>query len=139
MMLSLLFNLHLNMLLKNNYSDGIGKAETYLTKLDSIGVKANIFKEKLSDIKLGRTISAGSQDLVLSSTLKTAKTNENNGNYEKAIKNYEKAINYLKDKGDDEQIAELYRKIAENYDKLGNIKKSLEYYKLAIGEKRETG
>ncbi len=135
----LTFQSALKYALKNNYSDGIGKAETYLTKLDSIGVKANIFKEKLSDIKLGRTISAGSQDLVLSSTLKTAKTNENNGNYEKAIKNYEKAINYLKDKGDDEQIAELYRKIAENYDKLGNIKKSLEYYKLAIGEKEKLG
>lgn len=125
--------------LKNNYQDGINKAETYLSKLDSIGVKANIFKEKLNDIKLGRTISAGSQDLALSSTLKTAENNENNGNYEKAIRNYEKAINYLNDKGDEEQIAELYKKIAENYDKLGNISKSLEYYKLAIDEKEKLG
>jgi len=133
------FQSALKFALNVDYQDGIGKAEVYLTKLDSIGVKQNIFKEKLSALKLGRTINAGSQDLALSSTIKTAETYENNGNYEKAIKNYEKAINYLRDKGDDEQIAELYRRIAENYDKLGNIPKSLEYYKLAIGEKEKLG
>lgn len=122
-----------------DYVNGINTAENYLTKLDSIGVKSNFFKEKLSDLKLGRTITLSSQDLALSSTLKSAEMNENNGNYEKAIKNYEKAINYLRDKGDDEQIAEMYRQIAENYDKLGNIPKSLEYYKLAIGEKEKLG
>ncbi len=133
------FQSALKFALNVDYQDGIGKAEVYLTKLDSIGVKQNIFKEKLSALKLGRTINAGSQDLALSSTIKTAETYENNGNYEKAIKNYEKAINILKDKGDEEQIAELFRRIAENYDKLGNIPKSLEYYRLAIGEKEKLG
>lgn len=133
------FKSALNYALKIDYAKGTNSAENYLTKLDSIGVKSNIFKETLSDLKLSRTINAGSQDLALSTTLKSAETNENNGNFEKAIKNYEKAINYLRDKGDDEQIAELYRRIAENYDKLGNISKSLEYYKLAIGEKEKLG
>lgn len=133
------FRTGLTYALKIDYQFGVNIAESYLTKLDSIGVKSNIFKEKLSDLKLGRTINAGSQDLAFSSAMKSAEMNENNGNYEKAIKNYEKAINYLKDKGDDEQIAELYRRIADNYDKLGNIPKSLEYYKLAIGEKEKLG
>lgn len=124
---------------KVKFQRGMEKAEAYLIALDSIGVKPNIFKETLGDIKLSRAINSESQNIVLASTLKTAETNEKNGNYDKAIKNYHKAINYLKDKGDEEQIAELYRRIADNYNKLGNISKSMEYYNLAIGKKEELG
>lgn len=122
-----------------SYKEGINKAETYLVRLDSIGVKTNIFKEKLSDLKIGKAIKTESQDIVLSSTLRAAENYEKNENYDRAIVNYEKAITYLKDKGDEEQIAELYRRIADNYDKMGNIPKSLEYYRLAIGGKEKLG
>lgn len=133
------FQSALNYALLTKYPDGIVKAETYLAILDSIGVKSNIFKETFNDIKLGRAIKSGSKDLALSTTIKTAETYKKNGNYAKAISNYEKAINYLTDKGEEEQIAELYRQIAECYDMAGNIPKSLEYYKLAIGEKERLG
>jgi len=124
---------------KVNYMKGINKAELYLSALDSIGVKPNIFKETFGDLKVGRAIKSESQDLALASTLKTAETYDKNGNHTKAIQSYEKAINYLLDRGDEEQIAELYRRIADNYNALGNISKSLEYYKLAIGEKEKLG
>lgn len=133
------FQSALNYALLTKYPDGIVKAETYLAILDSIGVKSNIFKETFNDIKLSRAIKSGSKDLALSTTIKTAETYKKNGNYAKAISNYEKAINYLTDKGEEEQIAELYRQIAECYDLAGNISKSLEYYKLAIGEKERLG
>jgi class 3 adenylate cyclase len=133
------FNSALDAATKINYQDGISKAETYILRLDSIGVKSNVIKKTFRDLKIGRSIKSGSKDLVLSSTIKAAENNEESGNYFKAIANYEKAINYLTDKGEEEEIAELYRRIAENYDKAGNIPKSLEYYKLAIGEKEKHG
>ena len=122
-----------------SYSKGVQTADIYLAKLDSIGVKPNPLKGAFGDIRIGRAIRSGSSDLALSTTIKTAETYEKNGNYDKAIKNYEKAIDYLRDIGEEEEIAELYRRIAENYDLMGNIPKSLEYYKMAIGEKEKLG
>jgi class 3 adenylate cyclase len=122
-----------------NYMEGIETAETFLVVLDSIGAKSNKLKQAFSDWKIGQSIREGSQDISLSSTLRNAENNEKNGNYFKAIRNYEQAINYLKDEGDDEQIAALHIKIAECYDKAGNITKSIEYYKLAAGEKEKLG
>lgn len=122
-----------------NFQNGIDKAEAYLIELDSIGVKSNLFKETMNDLNLGNAIRGESQDITLATTIKTAETNEKNGNYYKAIRNYEKAINILKNKGDDEQIAELYRRIADNYKNAGNISNSMEYYNLAIGKKEELG
>jgi adenylate cyclase len=121
------------------YEVGIQKAQFYLSKLDSIGVKASTLRETFGNLGVGRAIRSGSSDLALSTIIKTAETHEKNGNYYKAIKNYEKAIDYLADKGEDEEIAELYRRIAENYNLMGNIPKSLEYYKMAIGEQEKFG
>ncbi len=121
------------------YMKGIDKAELYLSGLDSIGVRSNIIKETFGDLKIGRTIKSGSEEIILNSTIKAAESYEKNGSYLKAINNYEKAINILKDRGEEELITDLYLKIADNYKNAGNITKSLEYYNLAIGEKEKIG
>jgi len=122
-----------------SYNRGITHAENYLARLDSIGVKSNIFKQTFNELGIGEVINDGSQDLSLSIALKSAEVYERNGNYESAIKNYEKAIHLYMDSGEDEQIPDLYRRIADNYNKLGNISKSLEYYDLTIEEQKKSG
>jgi adenylate cyclase len=122
-----------------NYTEGKKKARAYLDMLDTIGSKSSFFRETFGDLKIGQSIRDGSQEVSLSSTLRSAESAEENGNYFKAIGYYEKAINYLRDQGDDEQITEMYRKIAENYERAGNMPRSLEYYNLAAGEMAKAG
>lgn len=110
----------------------VSRTEAYLAELDSIGVKANIFKEAITDLHIGQMINDGSQDVNLNVILKSAESNEKNGNYQKAIEQYTKAINIYKDRGEDERIAELHKKISYNFDQLGDMAQAMEHMALGV-------
>jgi class 3 adenylate cyclase len=116
----------------SNNSEMVSRTEAYLARLDSIGVKSNIFKEAITDLRIGQIINDGSQDVNLSVILKTAETNEKNGNYQKAIEQYSKAINIYKDRGEEEEIAKLHKRISYNFDQLGDMAKAMEHMALGV-------
>ena len=120
------------------------EAEIYLEKLDSlkaIGYKTDegFIKSKWKSLRLGEAISNTSASINISTTLKLARVYENKQHYEKAIENYEKAINQLKNKGDSEEINKLQIKIAELYNLDGNYHQSLAHYQISMDISRKLG
>ncbi|MEO1053014.1 MAG: adenylate/guanylate cyclase domain-containing protein [Bacteroidota bacterium] len=122
------------------YSKGVDDANFYLAKIDSIAAegdlgKEGIFKRQLGKINLKEKIGNTSSDIAISTALKLASSYEKSGNYEKAIAQYEKALNLLSDQGDVEKVALLRSKIASLHQKAGNYKEALALYK-QIGENK---
>ncbi len=120
------------------------EVDIYLSKLDSlqdagVNLEGNFLKNLKNKIKIGEAISNTSQDLNISTLLKIAANHEKRENFDKAIENYQKAINLLQNRGEAKKIANLHIKIAELHKKAGNIKASLAYYQLGIKENEKVG
>lgn len=111
-------------------SDITQQASVYLDKLDSlVSKKQNSFLSNFKDLNIERMIHSSATDINLAAALKLAKTYENKKNYTKAIEQYQKSINYLKDKGDGDQVVEIKAKVAELYEKNGQYESALNSYK----------
>lgn len=106
------------------------QAENYLSELDDlVSKKQDSFLSAFKEISVGEMISSSATDINLAAALKLAKTYENRENYPKAIEQYEKSINLLRDKGDSDQIKEIKAKVAELYTKSGILDEALNSYK----------
>ncbi|MEM7106716.1 MAG: adenylate/guanylate cyclase domain-containing protein [Bacteroidota bacterium] len=106
------------------------KALDRIVMLDSLGADEGFLKKALRPLALGDKISSSSSGLKIKSVLKLAAIHEKKENYVKAIKNYEKAANLMRNQGDAKGVTELQAKIAELNQKAGNFKEALAYYQI---------
>jgi len=126
------------------YDPGIEQNETYLTKLDSIGLVRDggndaFWKKKIRNLGLAEIVSSTSSDFSISANIKLANNYEKNGNYLKAIESLEKAINLLTDKGEGERVRDLRERVADLQSKAGNYKEAIDSYQEIQLEKEKTG
>ncbi len=126
------------------YEEEIEEADEYLAKIDSIarvedGLKEGFLKSTLKRLKFGEKTASSTTDFNISANLKLARHYENNQNYYKAIKHNEKAINYMRNKGDAQGINQLHARIAELYEKAGQYEQAITYYEMAIRDGERIG
>ncbi len=115
---------------QSNHIDFAERALNMINKIDSIGINDGFLKKTLKPLGLGDKVSNTSINLRIGSLLKMAKLYENKENYDKAIQNYSKAVNLMRNLGDAEQVAETQIKIAELNKKSGNLKEAVAYYQI---------
>ncbi len=102
-----------------------------IIKIDSIGVKESFLKRTIRPLALGDKISNSSSGLKIKSLLKLAVIHEKKENYSKAIKNYTKVVDLMRDRGDAKGVTEIQAKIAEMNRLSGNYKEALAYYEMS--------
>jgi adenylate cyclase len=122
-------------------SKGFGVASTYLVKIDSLAstqgaLKDNVFSRTLRSLELGEKFSNASLDISIQQKIKNAENHEKNGDYEKAIENYEEAINLLRNKGDADRVNMLHTHISELRKLQGGEEEAIAYYEKAIEEQQ---
>lgn len=107
------------------------RSQTMLYKLDSIGVEEKSFlKRTIGPLGVGEKISSASQDIKINTILKMASSQEKKGNYPRAIENYKKAAQMMKNKGDAKAIADVHAKIAMLNQKDSNLTEAIAYYQI---------
>ncbi|MTI40241.1 adenylate/guanylate cyclase domain-containing protein [Fulvivirga lutimaris] len=107
------------------------RSQDMLAKLDSIGVEEEGFlKRTIGPLGVGDKISSASQDIKISTILKMASSQEKKGNYPRAIENYKKAAQLMKNKGDAKAIADVHAKIAMLNQKDSNLTEAIAYYQI---------
>lgn len=98
------------------------EADTYLRKIDELitsgKISESFISKTLGNLKVGQAINEGKKELVIQSEVKIAKSRENKGDLQGAIKHYEKVISLLKNKGDAAGIKEYQIKVAILLDSL---------------------
>jgi class 3 adenylate cyclase len=75
-------------------------------------IKESLFSKTMGNLGVGKAINQTSANLNINTELKIAAANEKNGDYQGAVKHYQKAINLLRNQGDTERITELQLKVA---------------------------
>jgi adenylate cyclase len=102
--------------------DYIPKSQEYLSEIDALvesgAIKENFLTKALKDIDVRETINNTSKDVQIQGELIAGKAQAKAGNYKSAIKHYENAIGFLREKGDEERINELQLKVAMFLDSL---------------------
>lgn len=81
-------------------------------------IKESLLSKTMGNLGVGKVINQTSAKLTISTELKIAAANEQNGDFQGAIRHYEKAINLLRNQGDAERITELQLKVALMLDSL---------------------
>lgn len=112
-----------------NNTDQISEAQSNVGRLDTLilysgGGKKSFLGNTFSDIS--SAVNKGTSDVGSIATLKEAERNEEEGDYEKAIENYEVLLNNYADLGDWEAVTETRVHIAELHEKLGNYEAALD-------------
>jgi class 3 adenylate cyclase len=87
-------------------------------RIESGEIKENFFNKAFNDIKIGEVIGSATNDLTIKSQINLGEADEKKGDYQAAMKHYQKAINLLKNKGDAEMINELNLRVAFILDSL---------------------
>jgi len=122
---------------KIDYTESDPLIGEYLEQIDAIAqrdkkaVEGNFFKRNLGNLGIGEVISETTDEVNISATVKMAESNEKAGYYAKAIENYQKAINLLRDKGNSQQITEIRTHIGDIYKQQNKLEDALDYYVLA--------
>jgi class 3 adenylate cyclase len=114
-----------------DYPDIAFKAEQYLDIIENItgdtsSKQDNVFKKTFRSI--GGGFQKTSTELNVNANLKLAEYYENNGNYNKAIENYRKAIANLSNLGEWARVYEIQEHIAGLYFKGGNLEEAMLAY-----------
>jgi len=116
----------------------LDEAEIYLSEIqaliDSGEIKESFFSKTFGNLKVGEAISNTSKDLTIQTEIKMAENNAKKGDFEGAIKHYEKAINLLRNEGDAERISELQLQIGVLLDSLDRHEEAQEFLGEAIQE-----
>ncbi|MEM9299244.1 MAG: adenylate/guanylate cyclase domain-containing protein [Bacteroidota bacterium] len=102
-----------------------------IVRADSLGAEESFLKRALKPLALGDKIANSSSDLKIKSILKLAGIHEKKKNYDKAIKNYKKAMNLMQNQGDAKGVTEIQAKIADINKNAGNFKEALAYYQIS--------
>jgi len=102
-----------------------------IAKQDSKAVEGNFFKRNFGNLGIGEVISETTDDVAISTALKSAESQEKSGNYDRAIDNYQKAINLLRDRGDSRQITKIREHIGDLYFQYNELEDALDYFVLA--------
>ncbi len=106
-------------------------SQTMLSKLDSIGLEEESFlKRTIGPLGVGDKISSASLDIKINTILKMAGSQEKKGNYTRAIENYKKAAQLMKNKGDAKAIADVHAKIAQLNQLDSNLTEAIAYYQI---------
>lgn len=107
------------------------RSQVMLAKLDSIGVEEEGFlKRTIGPLGVGDKITAASQDIKINTILSMASSHEKKGNYPRAIENYKKAAQLMKNKGDAKAIADVHAKIARLNQMDSNLTEAIAYYQI---------
>lgn len=109
----------------------ISQTTYFLEQINSLASEEGFFTRNLKPLNLGGAINSKSENIKINTTLKFARRFEKNENYSKAIEQYQKAINLLRNKGEGKQIAELRAKIADLYKLEGKPEAAIAFYQMA--------
>lgn len=110
-------------------ADQILEAQSNIGRLDTLimytgGGKKRFLGNTFSDVS--SAVNKGSTDVNTNALLRLAEKNEAEGEYEKAIENYQTVLNNYTDLGDWESVTEIRVHLAELYEKVGNYEAALE-------------
>ncbi|MGI9544643.1 MAG: adenylate/guanylate cyclase domain-containing protein [Cyclobacteriaceae bacterium] len=115
-------------------------AQRHLSALDSIKQdEGGLLKNTFGKLKIGEEIKDKTGNLATTVALKQGQSAEKQGNYLKAIKHYERAIELFSNQGDYQAISEYSQHIALLYQKAGNNKEALNRYEKVLDRKEQLG
>lgn len=103
-------------------------------KIESGEYKQSFFRKTVGSLEVGKVINKTSSDLAINTDLRIARFHENNRSYKSAVYHYEKAINLLRNQGDQDQIRGLQLKIAVLLDSIGDYVESQKHLAKVIDE-----
>ena len=116
--------------------------QDYVRQLDSIievsgDLEPSFLTKSLRSIQLGKAISNTSLDLNIATAIKLGDSHTKSEKYDKALEQYQKALDLLRNTGNVERINEVHQKIAGIYRIQGNDSGAIAYLDEQIRERQK--